>query len=194
VGNRGTRFACVRYGNVVGSRGSVIPHWLSLAARGAPLPLTDERMTRFWITLQQACGLVAWAGEHAGPGDVVVPSLPRSRMADMAHACWAAAAPAGAQNAKSPPAVSLVGERPGGEKLHECLLTEHEGRIARSTLLPGGGAGWLVRHGSAPVAGHDPVAPLMSDQAPLLTAGGCIALLEGAGLVGAGALPEEAAA
>jgi UDP-N-acetylglucosamine 4,6-dehydratase len=109
-----TRLACVRYGNVVGSRGSVVPLFRSQAAKGH-VTITDTRMTRFWITLDQAIDLVLYALDHAAGGEVFVPKIPSMRVTDLADAV----APGIAHE--------IVGIRPG-EKLHEVLLTSDEAR------------------------------------------------------------------
>jgi len=109
-----TRFASVRYGNVVGSRGSVVPIFLAQAESGR-LTITDERMTRFWITLQAAVDFVLSSLEHAQGGEVFVPKIPSMRIVDLAKAL--------APEAE----IEIVGIRPG-EKLHEVLLTEDEAR------------------------------------------------------------------
>jgi UDP-N-acetylglucosamine 4,6-dehydratase/5-epimerase len=110
------RFACVRYGNVVGSRGSVVPLFEAQAAAGE-LTITDERMTRFWITLDQAVDFVVDCLGRAGGGEVFVPKAPSMRVVDLADAI----APDAARR--------VIGIRPG-EKLHEVLLTEEESRHA----------------------------------------------------------------
>lgn len=117
-GGADTRFAAVRYGNVVGSRGSVVPLFKKLIAENATsLPITDERMTRFWITIQQGVEFViSCLGQMQG-GEVFIPKIPSMRMVDLA----AAMAPGMAQN--------IIGIRPG-EKLHEVLLSEDESRTA----------------------------------------------------------------
>jgi UDP-N-acetylglucosamine 4,6-dehydratase len=109
-----TRLACVRYGNVVGSRGSVVPLFREQAKQGR-LTITDERMTRFWITLDEAIDLVLFALERAAGGEIFVPRIPSMRIIDMAEAIA--------------PGVphEIVGIRPG-EKLHEVLLTNNEAR------------------------------------------------------------------
>jgi UDP-N-acetylglucosamine 4,6-dehydratase/5-epimerase len=112
-----TRFSCVRYGNVIGSRGSVIPLFQQQAGSGA-ITVTDERMTRFWITLEDGVRFVMSAAERMHGGEVFVPKLPSMRLMDLA----AAVAPGCA--------VRTVGIRPG-EKLHEVLMSEDE---ARQTL------------------------------------------------------------
>ena len=111
-----TRFSVVRYGNVVGSRGSVIPLFLKKRATGC-LPITDPRMTRFWITLDQAVEFVIKCLGLMQGGEIFVPKLPSMRIVDLARAI----APECQQE--------IVGIRPG-EKLHEVLLTEDEARRA----------------------------------------------------------------
>jgi UDP-N-acetylglucosamine 4,6-dehydratase len=111
------RFANVRYGNVVGSRGSVVPIFVKQAERGE-LTITDERMTRFWITLPQAVDFVLTRLAMMEGGEVFVPKIPSMRVTDIA----AAVAP----EAKR----TITGIRPG-EKLHEVMLTEDESRHAR---------------------------------------------------------------
>ncbi len=109
------RFSCVRYGNVVGSRGSVVPLWLGQAKSGS-LAITDSRMTRFWITLDQGVKLVTDTAESMHGGEVFVPKIPSMKMTDLARVIGG-------------PSCQLkeVGIRPG-EKLHEALLTEDEAR------------------------------------------------------------------
>ena len=109
-----TRLACVRYGNVVGSRGSVVPLFRAQAAQGR-LTITDERMTRFWITLPQAVDLVLFAAEHMRGGEVFVPKIPSLHVVDLADAI----APGLPRE--------TIGIRPG-EKLHELLITSDESR------------------------------------------------------------------
>lgn len=110
-----TRFSVVRYGNVMGSRGSVIPMFQQLAAEGQSLPLTDRRMTRFWITLPQAVRFVIDSFEIMQGGELYVPRIPSMRLVDLA----AAIAP------DSP--VHEVGIRPG-EKLHEEMIAPDDSR------------------------------------------------------------------
>lgn len=117
VGKHPTRFAVVRYGNVVGSRGSVLPFFRKLLAEGAKeLPITDERMTRFWITLPDGVGFVAKAFERMHGGEIFVPKIPSARITDMATAV----APGLPQK--------IVGIRPG-EKLHESMVPGDESRL-----------------------------------------------------------------
>jgi UDP-N-acetylglucosamine 4,6-dehydratase len=112
-----TRFSCVRYGNVVGSRGSVVPKFFQQRASGR-LTVTDERMTRFWITLEQGVNFVISCIEQMHGGEVFVPKIPSTTIVDLARAI-------------SPEAeVEFIGIRPG-EKLHEVLISEDE---ARSTV------------------------------------------------------------
>ena len=110
----GTRFANVRYGNVVGSRGSVIPLFVKQRDTGT-ITLTDDRMTRFWITLEQGVAFVIKAIEDMHGGEIFVPKIPSMRLTDLASAV----APGCKQK--------IVGIRPG-EKLHEVLLSEDEAR------------------------------------------------------------------
>jgi UDP-N-acetylglucosamine 4,6-dehydratase len=112
---RATRLACVRYGNVVGSRGSVVPVFREQLDRDGRVTITDERMTRFWITLPQAVDLVLYALEHMEGGEVFVPKIPSMRVVDLAEAI----APDTPQE--------IIGIRPG-EKLHELLITADESR------------------------------------------------------------------
>lgn len=111
-----TRLSCVRYGNVVGSRGSVVPLFQKQAKEGR-LTITDERMTRFWITLDQAVDLVLYAVEHMAGGEIFIPKIPSMRVTDLAEA-MAPGVPR-----------EVIGIRPG-EKLHELLLTSDESRHA----------------------------------------------------------------
>lgn len=112
--NRDTVFSVVRYGNVVASRGSVIPIFKEQKKSGV-LTLTDERMTRFWITLPQAVDFVLSSLALMKGGEIFVPKIPSMRMVDLARAL-------------SPRAkLKVIGIRPG-EKLHESLITKEEGR------------------------------------------------------------------
>jgi UDP-N-acetylglucosamine 4,6-dehydratase len=111
-----TRLSCVRYGNVVGSRGSVVPVFRQQVSEGR-LTITDERMTRFWITLEQAVDLVLFALDNMVGGEVFIPKIPSMRVVDLAEA-MAPGLPR-----------EIVGIRPG-EKLHELLLTVDESRHA----------------------------------------------------------------
>lgn len=110
---RGTKFAVVRYGNVMGSRGSVIPFFQRLAREGQPLPITDLRMTRFWITLPQAVQFVLDAFADMDGGELFVPRIPSMRVSDLAAAI-------------APEAELVeVGIRPG-EKLHEEMISPED--------------------------------------------------------------------
>jgi UDP-N-acetylglucosamine 4,6-dehydratase len=111
-GNHDTRFGVVRYGNVMGSRGSVIPFFLSLAATGR-LPITDERMTRFMITLEQGVELVWHAFQDVVGGEIYVKKIPSIKLTDIAKAV-------------APEAIlEAVGIRPG-EKLHEQMISSED--------------------------------------------------------------------
>ena len=109
-----TRYSCVRYGNVVGSRGSVVPVFLSQRASGC-LTITDDRMTRFWLSLDQGVRFVIQCIEQMHGGEVFVPKIPSMKVIDLAHAIAPEAT------------VSIIGIRPG-EKLHEVLISEDEAR------------------------------------------------------------------
>jgi UDP-N-acetylglucosamine 4,6-dehydratase/5-epimerase len=118
-GDMGTRFGIVRYGNVVGSRGSVIPYFRKLISEGADhLPITDPRMTRFWITLEQSVQFVLSSLEMMHGGELFVPKIKSMSIVDLGRAM----APQLPHR--------IVGIRPG-EKLHEVLITADD---ARNTL------------------------------------------------------------
>ncbi len=109
VGHRRCRFSVVRYGNVVGSRGSVIPFFQKLMAQGVrELPVTDERMTRFWITLQDGVQFVIKSFERMHGGEIFVPKIPSATVLDLARVMAPGLPP------------KIVGIRPG-EKLHEIM-------------------------------------------------------------------------
>lgn len=112
-----TRFSCVRYGNVLGSRGSVIPLFLEQRKTGT-LTLTDRRMTRFWLTLDQCVAFVTRAIERMDGGEIFVPKIPSLSLVELSQAI-------------APEAETReIGMRPG-EKLHEVLISEDESRHAR---------------------------------------------------------------
>ncbi len=114
AGGLKTRFSCVRYGNVVGSRGSVVPLFIKQRSTGE-VTLTDERMTRFWISLDQGVRFVIRCIEQMQGGEVFVPKIPSMRMVDLAQTI-------------APDAdIRIIGIRPG-EKLHEVLISEDEAR------------------------------------------------------------------
>lgn len=116
-GSHRTRFAVVRYGNVVGSRGSVLPFFRQLLAEGAAsLPITDPRMTRFWISLDEGADLVLKALERMHGGEIFVPKIPSVRIMDLAEAL----APGVATH--------VVGVRPG-EKLHEVMCPADDSHL-----------------------------------------------------------------
>lgn len=136
-GARDLRFSVVRYGNVMGSRGSVIPFFLDRRASGV-LPITDPAMTRFNISLQEGVEMVLWALEHARGGEIFVPKIPSYRITDVAEAI----APECRQE--------IVGIRPG-EKLHEEMITASDslntvdlGRYF--AILPAGERAALARY------------------------------------------------
>jgi len=115
-GDIGTRFSVVRYGNVVGSRGSVVPLYRRLLAQGATrLPVTDDRMTRFWITLNQGVDFVLSSLTVMRGGEIFVPKIPSMKVVDLVQAMSPGAG------------VELVGIRPG-EKLHETMVSADDAR------------------------------------------------------------------
>jgi UDP-N-acetylglucosamine 4,6-dehydratase len=114
AGGMSTRFSCVRYGNVVGSRGSVVPIFLQQRNSGH-LTITDQRMTRFWLTLEQGVRFVIRRIEQMQGGEVFVPKIPSMNLVDLAKAI--------APTAR----LEVVGIRPG-EKLHEVLISDDEAR------------------------------------------------------------------
>ncbi len=118
TGSKETKFSVVRYGNVMGSRGSVIPLFKKLATQGESIPITDEKMTRFWITLQQAVKFVIDSLERMKGGEIFVPKIPSMKITDLVEAI--------APNCKT----KIIGIRPG-EKLHEVLITEDESQNVR---------------------------------------------------------------
>lgn len=116
TGSHDTRFSVVRYGNVAGSRGSVIPYFQHLLAKGATeLPITDERMTRFWLKLEDAIELVLQALDCMQGGELFVKKIPSMKVTDLAQAVS--------------PGIRLknVGIRPG-EKIHEMMITQEDAR------------------------------------------------------------------
>ena len=131
-GERDSRFSVVRYGNVMGSRGSVIPFFLERAKSGS-LPVTHPDMTRFNITLSEGVDMVMWAIENAIGSEIFVPKIPSYRILDVAKAV--------APGAK----VEIVGIRPG-EKLHEEMITASDGALTLDirkyyVILPNAGSG-----------------------------------------------------
>jgi len=132
AGAEGTRFSVVRYGNVIGSRGSVVPMFQKMIAEGAgDLPITDDRMTRFWITLTQGVNLVLSSMSMMKGGEIYVPKIASLRMIELA----AAMAPGLGHR--------VIGIRPG-EKLHEVMIPEDVARqtvelIDRYVILPSWG-------------------------------------------------------
>ncbi|RMH00525.1 MAG: UDP-N-acetylglucosamine 4,6-dehydratase (inverting) [Aquificota bacterium] len=119
AGAKETSFSIVRYGNVMGSRGSVVPLFLKLVAEGCrELPITDARMTRFWITLEEGVRLVLFALAESVGGEVFVPKLPSVRVVDLARVVCPDCS------------FKFIGIRPG-EKLHESMIAQDEARDVR---------------------------------------------------------------
>jgi len=116
-GSKRTQFSVVRYGNVVGSRGSVVPLFKRLIAEGVKeLPITDERMSRFWITLEQGVNFVLKNFERMQGGEIFIPKIPSMKMVDLAHAL---APHLG---------VKMIGIRPG-EKMHEVMVPKDDSHL-----------------------------------------------------------------
>lgn len=114
AGGKGTRFSCVRYGNVVGSRGSVVPVFLQQRGSGT-VTITDERMTRFWLSLEQGVRFTVSSIEQMQGGEVFIPKIPSMKVIDLARAIAPGCT------------VQRIGIR-AGEKLHEVLVSEDEAR------------------------------------------------------------------
>ena len=145
-GNRDLRFSVVRYGNVMGSRGSVIPFFLEKRSSGV-LPITDPAMTRFNISLQEGVDMVLWSLENAWGGEVLVPKLPSYRITDVAEAIG--------PECEHP----VIGVRPG-EKIHEEMITSSDSFNTVDigcyyAILPSGGtytvAEYCAKTGAKPV-------------------------------------------
>lgn len=118
-GDRGTRFVCVRYGNVLGSRGSVVPLFCDYIMKGQPIPITHPDMTRFQLTLSEAVQLVLWATVKGESGDLWVRKMPAARVCDLGRVL------AYGLTGKTSYPEHIVGTRPG-EKFHEVLVSEEE--------------------------------------------------------------------
>ncbi len=116
VGRDKSIFSVVRYGNVVGSRGSVIPFFLKEREKGV-LPITDVRMTRFWITLEQGVEFVLWCLEHMCGGELLVPKIPSMNIVDLTKAI--------APECET----RIIGRRPG-EKIHEVMIPRDDARTS----------------------------------------------------------------
>ena len=108
-----TRFSCVRYGNVTGSRGSIVPLMMKLRDNDEPITITDERMTRFWLEPERACEIVSSAIQMMYGGEIFIPKIPSVRILDLKEAI--------APNSN----IKFIGIREG-EKLHESLISEQE--------------------------------------------------------------------
>ena len=144
-GETGPIYAAVRYGNISGSRGSIIPTWRALLDRGDAITMTDPDCTRYWMLIDQAVDLVAWTIQHMRGGEIVVPDLPAYRVADLALAMGA---------------TDITRTHRGvGEKLHESMIGPDEVES-------------FHRHGpywSTKGFGEQLPAPLTSDSAPRLS-------------------------
>jgi len=115
AGDMQTRLSCVRYGNVIGSRGSVVPLFIRQRESGNKLTITDDRMTRFWLSLDQGARFVISNIEQMHGGEVFVPKIPSTKIVDLARVIAPTAA------------IDVIGIRPG-EKLHEMMISRDESR------------------------------------------------------------------
>jgi UDP-glucose 4-epimerase len=115
IRNPETRFICVRYGNVLASRGSVIPHFHDQIRAGGPLTITTAEMTRFLLPLSRAVDTIFFALDHADPGETIVPRVPAARITDLAKVLIAG---------RDIP-IKVTGIRPG-EKVHEIMVSDEE--------------------------------------------------------------------
>ncbi|ACL93700.1 UDP-N-acetylglucosamine 4,6-dehydratase (inverting) [Caulobacter vibrioides] len=150
-GDIGTRFCVVRYGNVVGSRGSVVPLYRRLLSQGATeLPVTDPRMTRFWITLNEGVDFVLSSLTMMRGGEIFVPKIPSMAMPDLVKAMSSTAA------------MKVIGIRPG-EKLHEIMISADDARSTvefddRYAIEPN-----FAEFGREPYAASDGAKPVAED-------------------------------
>jgi len=163
-----TRFSVVRYGNVLGSRGSVVPFWMEkLTAGGSSLPVTDQQMTRFWLTLEQAVNFVISSFSMMRGGEVYVPKIGAMNMVELAKTL-------GGEKV----GIDVIGIRPG-EKLHEIMITKEDAaqtvkladRYVICPINPPEGCGDLAHYTSEQVEGN-PVAAgfeFVSDEADVLS-------------------------
>lgn len=131
--NGKTKFVCVRYGNVMGSRGSVIPLFFDYITKGLPIPITHPDMTRFQLTLKEAVQLVLWATVKGETGDLWVQKMPAARITELGQTL------AYGISGKNDYPMKIVGMRPG-EKMHEVLVSEEEmwraTELERHYLIP----------------------------------------------------------
>lgn len=145
-GGDGTSFAVVRYGNVLGSRGSVVPFFQKIISEGATeLPITDPQMTRFFITLEEGVDLVLAAFAHMSIGEIFVPKIRSARIADLATAMGPDLAH------------KIIGIRPG-EKLHEMLITRDDARLTYEY-----GDGYII----TPRSDHPALSDTLGDVRPV---------------------------
>lgn len=154
-----TRYMCVRYGNVAGSRGSVIPLWREVIGGGSYPRITDPGMTRFWIALPEAVGLAQRAATEGKGGEVFIPHLPAYELSDLLKAISAEFGCAGI--------AGQDGLRPG-EKMHESMLSADELHLARdygTHLCLHPTHAWKAQR----TDGHPVLKPLTSDTAPRLS-------------------------
>jgi len=147
-GATGPRFACTRYGNVAGSRGSIIPIWRGQQAAGVPLTISDPQATRFWMTMAEAMELVRWTLDRMQGGELVVPDLPAYEVGDLMQAMG-----------RPHDTASWLGGLGHGEKLAEMMIGPHDYRQFRRE-----GPYWST-HGT----GISLTGPLSSDAAVRLS-------------------------
>jgi len=178
--DRSTRFVCVRYGNVLGSRGSVVPLFFDYIRKGLPIPITHVGMTRFQLTLKEAVQLVLHATVKGESGDLWVQKMPSARITDLGQAL------AFGMTGKSEYPIEVIGLRPG-EKLHEVLVSEEEmwraTELKQHFLIPS----WAksqTKHKSTDA----PLGEYTSGNARLLTREEILKMLESDGWFGPNAL------
>ncbi len=179
-GSKKTVFVTVRFGNVVGTVGSVVPLFREQAQQGKEITITDPRMSRFFMTIPDAVELVLTATQMARGGEIFVLKMPALRIADLAAVC--------ASRYATPPARISVGTIRPGEKIHEALLTEDEARTALETdrhfiIVPQIAVGDIEfggysYEGARPLTSHT----YRTEALPPLTEGEIAALLDRAGM------------
>lgn len=148
MNNPHTRFTCVRYGNVLASRGSVVPLFIQQVKQGGPVTVTEEAMTRFLLTLDQAVDTIFAAIRTAAPGEVLVPRAPSALMMDVARVVI---------GERDIP-IEIVGIRPG-EKTHEIMISEEE---SRRTIQRGNY--YAIRPMLPELLGDDDFEPALTDE------------------------------
>ncbi len=175
--NGTTKFVCVRYGNVLGSRGSVVPLFYNCIQQGLPLPITHPAMTRFQLTLKKAVGLVLLATVRGKTGELWVRKMPAARLADLASALSY-----GVTGRHDYPQ-RIVGVRPG-EKMHEVLVSEEEmwraTEYAEYYLIPS----WAAPQGRSAGPGSGSLSEYSSDLTHQMTRAEILGMLDADGWFG----------